>query len=1151
MESIESIVKIMEMKSEYPNSSFFRNIRHNGADSYNEILNLVNLNELWTKEMHDEYFASDIVQICNKQTHYTPKLDSSMKDILLWGKSLCLEYSKELSLFVSYKEKYEKSLFGGDIDNAHKILNQIERKISFSVWGIQQRLLLFHLKNEKEEIDKVIKKVETITNNCASLLIFFHNKMTDSNIDYKKYLENIQNFLGSIDEDSTVWKYFDSKLNIATVKNIQAIKISLVIDEQISIIDYYETFIEALQLLYSRQNAGYIVCDIVRELIKHICDYRISNLVVACFEIDKVIVDDNICSIIEAYTCGRYKELHTLWEKCNDDIVCDFTMCNLFVKSGMKLSLYEGYFSNLWKEIEKIYNFEHETDISVEKLSGFYKLLNGTSWKYKVLGILTRKLNYNYNQDVIDISVLNDKWLTPLFYQCIKKHKNKIDYINKFTHVAPATCQLHLYMLTGNANTSYMRMIHPNRRKYYEIKHLFTNEAYSRCIKQAEILLNEMNDGSDFYYQERIRRILYGCYINTNKIINAMNLYIDSYILGKEQISHMKIASLIEKIEENEEVSVKKNICRPIITSMYYKNSSDGIISSYLDFLELHECNTIKDYIDGIDELDIYQTLFLWKVCTTNLLLKDYVSKTLVNGSAADLRALVLKKLISNGIGEKREYIAELNIIYKELQLKSRIDSFNHNRIFIDKENLINYLKDEIKKEFARYSVVQEIRNVIGENKIGIGDIEFLTENYWDQTRFFSNIVEKIKGEYLNESPYSLEDFLSTRIRHNYCNDKLKDVFEEEKLFSKKETDSSHEYIVNSYWESKLLPLQYDLVKDVLSQFSAKIDLKIQEIKAKWIRIRKDVRSDGMFDYLGFTYYFVNYSLLDFGMMLNDPEEFLKGVIKELDNYTNGILDNIRDRIETELKPYYYNAIIQLDDGIKSLDFNKDVKSEILRKIEITKARYVEDLEGFKDIFYMDNEKYPDFKFNDLIEFCCKVESEMNKEFSRNNVSIVNRCEEEYCGYIFPFMVDIMCILIRNAVQHSQFANLQNLKIDIVVESYIESSISKEFNLPFYERGVVINIKNNLDYSVNEEYIQNKVHTIIDNINRKKYREESSKEGGSGLYKIARTVEYNLCCPALMYHSECDGYFDMFFMIDLNKFVRRSLNEDSMHGRSN
>lgn len=1151
MEPIECIVKIMEMKSQYPNSCFFRNIRHNGADSYNEIINLVNLNEQWSKEMHDEYFVNDIIQICNKHAHYTSKQDSSIKDILLWGESLCLKYSKELSLYVSYKEKYEKFLFSGDIDNAHKILNQIEKKISFSVWGIQQRLLLLHLKNEKEKIDIMLRKIENITNNLAELLIYFYNKMTDGNIDYKKYLENTQNFLGSIDENSTAWKYLNSKLNIGAVKDIQAIKISLVIDEQVSIIDYYETFVESLQLLYSRQNAEYIICEIVSKLEKHISDYRITNLVVACFAIDKVIVDENISSIIEAYTCGKYEELHTLWEKCNVEIAGDFTICNLFVKSGMKISLCKNYFSNLWKEIEKIYNFDYETDISVEKLSGFYKLLNGTSWKYKILGILTRKLNYNYNQDVIDISVLNDKQLTPLFYQCIKQNKNKIEYINKFAYVAPATCQLHLYMLTGNMNTSYMQMIHPNRRKYYEIKHLFTNEKYSKCIEQAEIMLNEMAAESDFYYQERIRRILFGCYINTDKIINAMNLYIDSYILAKEQISHMKITSLIEKIEDSEEISVKKNICTPIITSLYYKNSSDGIISSYLDFLELHECNTIKDYIDGTDELDIYQTLFLWKVCSINLLLKDYVSKTLVNGSAADLRALVLKKLINNGIGDKKEYVAELNIIYKELQLKSRIDSFNHNRIFIDKENLIIYLKDEIKQEFARYNVVQEIRNVIGENKIGIEDMEFLTEFYWDQTRFIRNIIEKIKSGYLNESPYSLEDFLSTRIRHNFCNDKLKDVFEEEKLFSKKETDSSHEYIVNSYWESKLLPFEYDLVKEVLSQFSASIDLKIQEIKAKWIRIRKDYLSEGMFDYLDFTYYFLNYKILDFEMLLNNPEEFLKEVIKELDNFTNGILDNIRNRVEKELKPYYYNAITQLDDGIKFLDFNKDVKSEILRKIEITKARYVEDLEGFKDIFYMDNEKYPDFKCNDLIEFCCKVESEMNKEFTRNNVNIINRCEENYDGNIFPFMVDIMCILIRNAVQHSQFANLQNLKIDIVVETYIESSISKDYNLSFDDRGVVINIRNNLDNNVNEEYIQNKVQIIIDNINDKKYREESSKEGGSGLYKIARTVDYNLCCAALMYHNVCDGYFDMFFIIDLNKFVKRSLNEDFMHGRSN
>lgn len=59
---------------------------------------------------------------------------------------------------------------------------------------------------------------------------------------------------------------------------------------------------------------------------------------------------------------------------------------------------------------------------------------------------------------------------------------------------------------------------------------------------------------------------------------------------------------------------------------------------------------------------------------------------------------------------------------------------------------------------------------------------------------------------------------------------------------------------------------------------------------------------------------------------------------------------------------------------------------------------------------------------------------------------------------------------------------------------------------------------------------------IIDNIINKNYRTYINKEGGSGLYKIARTIDYNLDTRAAIYGNNKECFFDVFLIIDLDKY---------------
>ena len=104
-------------------------------------------------------------------------------------------------------------------------------------------------------------------------------------------------------------------------------------------------------------------------------------------------------------------------------------------------------------------------------------------------------------------------------------------------------------------------------------------------------------------------------------------------------------------------------------------------------------------------KLDI---LFFDKVCTQSLLMKDYVSKTEVGGSAAELRALILRHLLEQDKENRKKYLIELNAIYKDIQLQKKIKVFNHNRIFIDREKLYIFLKEDLNKSLLNLELCRK-----------------------------------------------------------------------------------------------------------------------------------------------------------------------------------------------------------------------------------------------------------------------------------------------------------------------------------------------------------------------------------------------------------------------------------------------------------
>ena len=1089
------------------------------------------------------YFPKKEEQLANRHFEYDPLVDMSIYYLFDWGVMLLEFYREKMNSFFHMKMQYENALFGENYKEAYNSLRKIVDEFGISEWVYSQEFVLSSLCGD----NKNNAKDSFLNNSCAysnilKIILVYYDKMANSNVNYEDYSNSVSKMLEKENLKSIRGRYLRYKLNINfnKSKSIHDFKSALILDEQISLVDYYETFIDVLQNLYYQPRMTSLIRSIVYKLHDFLDDYRIRNLYIALGgTIKKVQVDQYINTVIEKYTMGNYTGLINEYQNCSAFGIVDFDLYNIFLKANINIGKLKTPHSKLWNELFSIYNLKYKLGEAVNAIGGYYKLLYNTSWKYKLYGILSRKLNFIKNDEILFLCVINDRYLTPLFFQSILSNKGQIDYLNVFEDIAYNTSCLHKYVLLGVMDVNVLDKVDPIRVKYYTIKRKMNVGDYVGSITLCESFLQDIFENTNkMYYQERIRRTLFSSYISKRLWVNAMHLYVQSYLLVEELVVRMSLDVVVEGILNDSEYdeSICFDICKPIILRLHYKGDDREVISAYMDYLEGQGCRTIIEYIESRSKLDEYEIFFLYNVCTESLLVRDYVSTSLIKGNAVDLRIYVLRILLERDIRNSKRYFEELNTLFKEIQLQDRREAFNHNRIFIDKIKLMDYLNNTINKEFSEYLKVQEIRKMY-DNK---NDIEEQKENYGFENiyQFFYDIVKKIEQAYLFDSPYSLEDFLSTRIRHVFCKDSLKKVFEEQTLFAKKLKDSSDEYVINEYWHDKLEKNDYSRVLPFLSEFSRKIDLKIQETRDIWIRIRKNKNGYEMFDYCDFAKEFLTYTELDFNKVLDSETEFYSSVISELDRWTNMILERVRERINDELKPYYGNALLELEAGIRNVYITENCKRELLRRIEISKAKYTEDISKFEDIFYMKSEQYPRFTIKDVVEFCCEIEKDINPKFSLAKFEIDNDCGNIYNGSIFPYMVDIISILIHNAVEHSLFQDIKLLQIKIAVHTI--DRLKKE-NRDLDERlkdfSILLNVKNNLADNVNEQELGERVMNIIGSMEANTFREKSKLVKGSGLYKIARTLYYNLDGLGAFYYKKEKGWFDLSIAMNLNKYL--------------
>ncbi|MEQ8154883.1 MAG: hypothetical protein ABRQ25_08385 [Clostridiaceae bacterium] len=1156
--------RLFELKREKKNykNCFFNILFNAEAEDINRIFrSMYKFPDLMNK-MEKIFLPKSLEEMCINKMVFNSKINEVVIEEISFN--VIKLFTNKINKFVIMKYNYENYLFRGCYIEAFQILEKIEDEICVSIWSCGQKMMLTEKLKGLEEHKKIMSEYLKVTrqNILVDTLIEFRSFFVENNSSYVSYQNRVKELLNSLKDQEFIYKYFDYKLNLEDDFDTNVFTIAMQLEGQFSIIDLYECYI-------TNMNIGVVSNKFLSktsEINQFIDDYRLNNniLVRDYGELQKNNLENKeYYEMLDIYSVGNYDLfIHKIDEylKCYPN---DFQAILLCIKAYINIGKSIKPVTNIYTDIYNIYSINEQSNESMVNMFNHLKEYLGTSWENKVKGFISRKITLKNTYKHNYLSSLNDFKISPNFVKNLITTSEKIKFLSVFQNVCPVTTNLYKYV-NGDIESFSNKLFDNVRMTLFIAERNILQNNYSEAIEKLLDLKKKVKK-NDLYNIERINRKLSLAYIKNKDYLSTITLIVESFLKNENMIRMIDYEKIFFEIKRSNDKLAQRSIDFVIFTYICYKNDYKLQRIAYSNYMDFNKFKSVTDIVkSGVKNESLI--FFLTKVCTQNLLKRDIILNP--KGDKADeIRLEILWLLTNLDISKRKLYYEEISSITKQKSIKDRIKQINQSRIYVDVDNIRKENEYFLNENFNRYLSVKEfnedllvidtmsdeyindLRKIVDEinEKIKVNPI------YSQKIVILRGIISKITEEFLFNEKYGLNTFLSSRIRHGYCKNQLISVFQDYNLLSKKERNDSDEYNINEYWDERLPKetKESEQFKHKLSNFTLNIEKKIEEIKSIWLCIKYKEDTNAFLDYSNCVN---QYLIIDRDNIL-DFEAFFKETIDYLWGYTEIRFKELRERIKGELLSCFLNELNSLENEVSSIKDNNLAKyvKEICTNINLCKSQINSKIIEFSNVFYKRDVHYKNFAMTDLIDTCLEISGKLNSNFGDIRLERIIKDSTIYKGEVFPYFVDIINILINNAMEHSGYCNYADLKISIIVEEEKNESIIKMAKAELNKKGIrnigknyiSIKVNNNLSNKVNIDNTKIKIDNIFSNMkcieSLKKY---TQSEGGTGLYKLYKTLQYNIYAPYLIMYKIGDRDFGMEILIGTDKIIEEGKDEN-------
>lgn len=1036
---------------------------------------------------------------------YSKAPKAALEIELSWITERIIVERNKINAFLLIARKIEFHIFREEFEEAIEEIKQVEKKLGASIWGIQLRIALENMLGGVDQQKKYTSEVSKVfRTGLLAFISFYTSTRNESKTTVGKYIENTKNRINRHKFFSPKVKtYLNYQLAFEAPITASGLAEILHIEQNHSLIDLFETFIFVIQEItkkeyFKKYHEKVAQCVQALDGIK---DYRIDKI--------KILIDDSYHPSTAISLAVRDSEISNQLFSGN-------------VKQAALLSRHinkKDYQVDPWQLIYSGCAFGHRksnSSITTEKIQDIPlligTLLNRNEYSFDALSQLS-KIVVNLKglptciaiSDFLEMAVINHPdheyrpWLiglnssfigiedaSPLNFPSFKE-----GITNKHTPTIATWACFYSAKTTNHNNILFTVARLVRDREYFDAIELLesqqtnlTNEPLKSftvsLLLQSKSLLGDRESLINIIAEEGSNSIAYRLLLPTKAILQSFQWR--DYTTDPLTTS-VALHLLWVENESEETASLLRFSIRKVLTSVGANLPSE-----------------LYDYRSSFSKsLLVY---FLKEACITDFI--DQIPSISNSKELMEERQHICGSLIELDPNNISIYQDENSSITYRLAMNEGRRIVDRTRIHVDTEALKRWAIRELSEDFARY---HDLRGVCDNSDVVLEDIikEMMSDNIAGKKAFIPEtesdivlieIIKRLSDEYLNNSSFGLDFYLSKRIRHQSFISLIRSPVESAQLITTRESEIGR-YKQNKAWLTKFKNIDsknQSAIDNSFKRFSIKFDSILTDAKDNSFQILSKNKPKGLL-YLHLSPQ-VLFVLQSITRADNNISDLVTTAIEIFWAALEPSLIQVRNFINEEIKTDISAAFYELRASIKS---NVGEKNPAYLELDQVIGKSLTDVQSNLDISVQWFRRLHDsdlqniqqtFNLPQMVDIAIESALKCHRTFDPEiNIQIVED-DTQMAISSLVFLYDVMFVALGNAHKYS---NVKKPKVDIIVKTDARNGT--------FTIDICCDAKGQKHEETNK-----KLKRIRELINSKNYGRARS-EGQSGFIKLAAVVQ--------------------------------------------
>ena len=1020
----------------------------------------------------------------------------SLEKEVLWIVARINEDFSVINAFRKIATCVESLALSGELQESIDYLKQLEILLGASFWSVQQRIALENMLGGLEGQKKYTAEVRTIYRSGLLNFIAYNTSVrNEDRVSIQRYAQDIGLRINNHSKyEQSVKTYMHHRMLGEWASEVDEIADVLRVEQSHSLIDVYETFVSLLQYSLT-SSAGRELKSIMKSAlyqVRNIDDFRLSK---AC----------SLYGLPSSSLLARESELSEAL--LSGDILDALKLAGKWSRISSSLDAWQYIYTGVALSIRRQRSREvGSTNLSI-LLAQLFRQDEQSSQAYSNLLKITTNLMGLPTYAAI-------RTFIKLMYRERPDDKWRFDLIS-----------LNSPVIGNEDGASLAAVNNPQngraQKSRYCWKLLVSHHSGDSSLDSVPAAIFRAFGAVDAGDYDCAIAILLKHHAIHPEVISALTvpLLLNAYYSAdlrqrtieliafegarnNSRLELLPVNSAIGEYRIDDFNNVEGLLVAPVALHMLWERSEKETVGSALRFkaaqvIRRKDIQCPAALFDIKDEFDsnilIY---FLRHVCVPSIIDQARIIKT-TSGILQQRQdtCSVLREFDPSNASEYEDEIFE--ITNRRIMTEGQM-IVDRNRIHVDVPALTRWAMRELSEDFYRYTDLADVvtaiefdevmRDILLENQISI---QFSDFDEADAVLY--SMLIKIGSEFLNNSLFGLDYYLSKRIRHQSFVGLIRGPLELQKIITTKETGSSG-YKRNADWLDKFSSCSREtlsLLGRSFERFSSRFDEALVETKDKIIQIKSKDHLQGLITFE------LNPQIVPVARILiqdGDLSGFVRASVGLMWALLDKSLRDVQEYIGSELKGRLTIIFDELRAEVKKLLEGRPEYYELDRAIGECSVQVQLALDDASSWFSKNNDADAfrrTFNVKQAVSISLEAAKKCLRSFDPDISTLPIATEIDVMPSTLVFLHDVLFVSLDNARVHS---GLKKPRICIEVEPDIEG-----------EKFIIrtkCQSKSNVRVGA-----EKKLSEIRDKIQRGEYDTKTKTEGGSGLYKIAAVVK--------------------------------------------